>query len=101
MNNKENINGYKNKIKKFKEKQNLYVNFINQQRINEINNLQNWINENLKQKKEQLNLKQNEDKKWRNYHKKFNESFNDNIKVEKCAECNLFFNNRLQKFHKS
>lgn len=101
MNNKENINGYKNKIKKFKEKQNLYVNFINQQRINEINNLQNWINENLKQKKEQLNLKQNEDKKWRNYHKKFNESFNDNIKVEKCAECNLIFNNRLQKFHKS
>ena len=33
----------------------------------------NKIKKNIIKKNEQLNLKQNEDKKWRNYHKKFNE----------------------------
>ena len=91
----ENILGYQNKLKKFKERQIEYKSFINQQRINEINNMQNWIKENLKQKREQMDDKEKEDKKWKNYLKHYNESFYDNINIDKCAECNLISTNRL------
>ena len=49
------IHGYRERVRKFKERVNEYQSFINQQRINEMNNLQNWINESLKQKKEEMN----------------------------------------------
>ena len=91
----ETLRSYKDKVRKFKERQNEYKAFINQQRMNEMNNLQNWINESLKQKKEKINKKENEDERWKKYHKQFNESYNDNIHADKCAECNLIKTNGL------
>ena len=89
------MKGYQERLKIFKERQNEYKEFINQQRINEINNLQNWIKENKKQKKEQMRKEKNEDLRWKNYLKTYNDSFNENIHLDKCAECNLVYTNRL------
>ena len=89
------MKGYQERLKIFKERQSEYKEFINQQRINEINNLQNWIKENKKQKKEQKKKEKNEDLRWKNYLKTYNDSYNDNIHLDKCAECNLVYTNRL------
>jgi len=95
LNRNESIRSYNDRLKKFKERQNEYKALINQQRINEMNNLQNWINESLKQKREKLNKKENEDERWKKYHKQFNDYYQDNIHADKCAECNLIKTNRL------
>ena len=79
------IHGYRERVRKFKERVNEYQSFINQQRINEMNNLQNWINESLKQKKEEMNKKNND----------FNDFYEKNTHADKCAECNLVYTNRL------
>jgi len=42
------LTGYQNRIKFFKERQKEYKSFINQQRINGINKIKNWMNENKK-----------------------------------------------------
>lgn len=89
------LRGYQNRVKIFKERQKEYKSFINQQRINEINNIQNWINENKKIKNYQISKEKRDDLRWKNYLKKFNDSFTDNTKVDKCFECNLIYTNRL------
>ena len=89
------IKGYKDRQKIFTERQNEYKSFINQQRLNEMKNLQNWINENKKKKMEQTINKDKENSRWKKYHKQYNDSFDDNIYVDKCAECNLPYTNRL------
>ena len=89
------LRGYQNRVKIFKERQKEYKSFINQQRINEINNIQNWINENKKIKNYQISKEKRDDLRWKNYLKKFNDSFIDNTKVDKCFECNLIYTNRL------
>jgi hypothetical protein len=48
--------------------------------------LQNWINENKKQKQNKINKKNDEEKKWVDYNKEFNQSFYNNTYAEKCAE---------------
>ena len=85
------IHGYRARLRKFNERANEYQSFINRQRINEMNNLQNWINESLKQKKEEINKKNKEDQKWKKYNKEFNEFYDKNTLADKCAECNLVF----------
>jgi hypothetical protein len=92
---KDQQNGLDDKMKKFHRNQKEYNDFIKQQRLNEINSLQNWINESLKQKREKLNKKENEDERWKKYHKEFNDYYKDNIHADKCAECNLIKTNRL------
>ena len=82
------LTGGDNKHKKFLRNQQEYKDFIKQQRINEINSLQNWINENKKQKQNKINKKNDEEKKWVDYNKEFNQSFYNNTYAEKCAECN-------------
>ena len=93
------LRGYQNRVKIFKERQKEYKSFINQQRINEINNIQNWINENKKIKNYQISKEKRDDLRWKNYLKKFNDSFIDNTKVDKCFECNLIYKKRLYSFH--
>ena len=88
---KESIDGTNEKMRKFQKNQIDYKNFINQQRINEINSLQRWINENMKQKKKQKNEEMNEQKKWDNYNKEYNRTYLDNIYAEKCANCNTTY----------
>ena len=88
------MKGYQERLKIFTKRQNEYKEFINQQRINEINNLQNWIKENKKQKKEQKKREKNEDLRWKKYLKTYNESFNENIHLDKCGECNLIYTKR-------
>ena len=95
------IKGYQKRLSIFKERQKEYKSFINEQRKNEINNLQNWINENLKLKKERRNKKENEDMNWKKYMNNFNKSFNDNTKGDKCDECNLIFTGRLYPLNNS
>ena len=89
------LNGYQKRLKIFRERQKEYKSFINQQRINEINNIQNWINENKKIKNYQMNKEKRDDLRWKNYLKKYNESFTNNTKADKCYECNLIYTNRL------
>ena len=64
MKKKEKINGGEEQSKIFNRNQKYYKNFINQQRINEINSLQKWINENWRQKQKKNNKENNENKKW-------------------------------------
>ena len=92
---RDSLDGGDDKYKKFLKNQQDYKYFINQQRINEMNNLQNWINESLKQKNEEMNKKNNEDQRWKKYHKDFNDFYEQNTHVDKCAECNLIYTNRL------
>jgi hypothetical protein len=89
------LKGYQNRMKIFKEQQKEYKSFINQQRINEINNIQSWINENKKIKNYQMNKEKRDDLRWKNYLKKYNETFTENTKADKCYECNLIYTNRL------
>ena len=42
-----------------------------------------------------MNKEKRDDLRWKNYLKKFNESFTDNTKADKCYECNLIYTNRL------
>ena len=88
---KESIDGLNEKKRKFNKNQIDYKNFINQQRINEINSLQKWINENMKQKKKQKNEEMNEQKKWDNYNKEYIRTYCDNTYSEKCANCNATY----------
>ena len=88
---KESLDGADDKVKKFNRNQNDYKYFINQQRINEINSLQNWINENSKLKQEKIKKENNGDKKWVDYNKEFNRQFYDNTYAEKCANCNFAY----------
>ena len=88
---KERLDGADDKVKKFNRNQNDYKYFINQQRINEINSLQNWINENMKQKQKKIKKENNEDKKWVDYNKEFNRKYYDNTYAEKCANCNATY----------
>ena len=85
---KETIAGGDDKFKKYNENQKDYKYFINQQRINEINSLQKWINENMKQKQKKIDIENRDDKKWVDYNNKFNKSFNDKTYNEKCVDCN-------------
>ena len=85
----EKINGGEEQSKIFNRNQKDYKNFINQQRINEINSLQKWINENLRQKQKKNNKENNENKKLENYNKEFDKTFYDNTYAEKCANCKL------------
>ena len=85
------LKGYQNRMKIFKEQQKEYKSFINQQRINEINSLQRWLNENMKQKKKQKNEEMNEQKKWDNYNKEYIRTYCDNTYAEKCANCNATY----------
>ena len=94
-NRKEDIHIYQNRLRKLKERENEYKTFINQQRLNEINNLQNWIDENMKQKREQMNKKEKEDMRWKKYLKQMTDSFHDYSQADKCAECNIIYTNRL------
>ena len=84
------IVGGENKLKKFNENQKDYKKFINQQRINEINSLQKWINENLKQKKKKIDKENKEEKKWDDYNKGFIRAYDDITYEEKCV-LNLIF----------
>ena len=96
---KEIITGGDDKYKKFKENQKDYKYFINQQRINEINSLQKWINENMKQKQKKIDKENKEDKKWDDYNNKFNKFFYDKTNAEKCADCNASYPiNKLYEF---
>jgi hypothetical protein len=88
---KESIDGKNEKMRKFNKNQIDYKKFINQQRINEINSLQKWINENMNQKKKQKNEEMNEQKKWDNYNKEYIRTFYDNTYAEKCANCNATY----------
>ena len=94
-NRKEDIHIYQNRLRKLKERENEYKTFINQQRLNEINNLQNWIDENMKQKREQMNKKEKEDMRWKKYLKQMADSFHDYSPADKCAECNIIYTIRL------
>ena len=91
MKKKESIDGTNAKMRKFNMNQNDYKYFINQQRINEINSLQKWINENKKQKQNQINNENNEQKRWDNYNKEFDRTYYDNTYEEKCANCNATY----------
>jgi hypothetical protein len=88
---KESIDGLNEKMRKFNRNQIDYKKFINQQRINEINSLQKWLNENMKQKKKQKNDEMNEQKKWDNYNKEYIRTYHDNTYAEKCANCNATY----------
>ena len=88
---KETIAGGGDKFKKYNENQKDYKYFINQERINEINSLQKWINENMKLKKKRIDKENNEDKKWEDYNNKFNKSFYDKTFNEKCGDCNVAY----------
>ena len=88
---KDSIDGANERMRKFNRNQIDYKNFINQQRINEINSLQRWINENMKQKKKQKNNEMNEQKKWDNYNKEYIRTYYDNTYAEKCANCNATY----------
>ena len=88
---KESIDGLNEKMRKFNRNQIDYKKFINQQRINEINSLQRWLNENMKQKKKQKNEEMNEQKKWDNYNKEYIRTYCDNTYAEKCANCNATY----------
>lgn len=88
---KENLAGGGDKFKKYNENQKDYKCFINQQRINEINSLQKWINENMKQKQKKIDKKNIEDKQWDDYNNKFNKSFFDKTNAEKCVDCNAAY----------
>jgi hypothetical protein len=88
---KESIDGKNEKMRKFNKNQIDYKKFINQQRINEINSLQKWLNENMNQKKKQKNDEMNEQKKWDNYNKEYIRTFYDNTYAEKCANCNATY----------
>ena len=91
MKKNEKINGGEEQSKIFNRNQKDYKNFINQQRINEINSLQKWINENWRQKQKKNNKENNENKKWENYNKEFDKTFYDNTYAEKCANCNATY----------
>ena len=88
---KETIAGGDDKYKKFNENQKDYKYFINQQRINEINSLQKWINENMKQKQKKINKENKQDKKWEDYNNKFNKCFYEKTYNEKCVDCNTSY----------
>ncbi len=88
---KEKIAGLANKSKKFNQNQIDYNKFINQQRINELNSLQNWLNENIKQKQKKINKENKEEKKWDDYNKVFIKTYDDNPYAEKCGNCNVAY----------
>ena len=88
---KEENEGRDDKYKIFNKNQRDYKYFINQQRINEINSLQKWINENMKQKQKKFIKEKNEDKKWDDYNREFNKSFNERTYAEKCENCNSMY----------
>ena len=97
---KEENEGRDDKYKIFNKNQRDYKYFINQQRINEINSLQKWINENMKQKQKKFIKEKNEDKKWDDYNREFNKSFNERTYAEKCENCNSMYPiNKLYEFH--
>ena len=75
-------------MKKFHRNQKEYYDFIKQQRMNEINSLQNWINENKRQRQKKLNDEYNDNKKWDEYNKEYNKQFYDNTYADKCSDCN-------------
>ena len=56
--------------------------------MNEINSLQNWINENKRQRQKKLNDEYNDNKKWDEYNKEYNKKFYDNTYIDKCSDCN-------------
>ena len=89
--NNENLNGTKEKMKKINRNQDIYKKFMDQQRINEKNCLQHWLNENMRQKQIKNNEENNESQKWKNYNNKYIKSFNDNTYTEKCANCNAAY----------
>ena len=80
--------GRDGKFKIFNENQKDYKYFVNQQRINEINSLQKWINENMKQKQKQIEKENNHLKRWVDYNKEFNKTFDENTYAIKCSDCN-------------
>jgi hypothetical protein len=85
---KDQQNGLDDKMKKFHRNQKEYNDFIKQQRLNEINSLQNWINENKRQRQKKLNDEYNDNKKWDEYNKEYNKKFYDNTYIDKCSDCN-------------
>lgn len=85
---KDQQNGLDDKMKKFHRNQKEYNDFIRQQRMNEINSLQNWINENKRQRQKKLNDEYNDNKKWDEYNKEYNKKFYDNTYIDKCSDCN-------------
>ena len=89
--NNENINGTKEKMKQFVRNQNEYKKFMNQQKINEINCLQHWLNENKRQKKIKNKEENNESQKWKHYNNNYIKKFYDNTYTEKCANCNAAY----------
>ena len=89
--NNENVNGIKEKMEKYNRNQNEYKKFMNQQKINEINCLQHWLNENMRQKQIKNNEENNESQKWKNYNNNYNKTFYDNTYTEKCANCNAAY----------
>ena len=77
--------------KKFQKNQIDYQNFIHQQKVNEINSIQKWINENIRQQNRKMNKEFNDNKKWDQYNKEFERKFYKNTHPEKCAECNSIY----------
>ena len=88
---RDNQNAQEDRNKQFNRNQIEYNNIIKQQKISEINSLQNWLNENTKQKQKKLNDDYNDAKKWDEYNKEFNRKFYENTYAEKCAECNAMY----------
>ena len=88
---KDNQNGYSHRTKMFNKNQKDYLNFINQQKTNEINSLQYWINENVRQKQKKINCENNDTRKWDAYNKAYLRKYNDNTYAEKCTECNSIY----------
>ena len=85
---KDSLIGAGEKKRKFNTNQNNYKYFINQQRLKEINSLQNWLNENMRQKQKKMDMENKENKKWDEYNKEYNRTFDNNTYAEKCADCN-------------
>ena len=88
---RDNQNAQEDRNKQFKRNQKEYNDFIKQQKMNEINSIQNWLNENTKQKQKKLNDDYNDAKKWDEYNKEFNRKFYENTYAEKCVECNAMY----------
>ena len=84
-------NAQEDRNRQFNRNQIEYNNFIKQQKINEINSLQNWLNENMRQRQEKLNDDYNDVKKWDEYNKEFNMKYDDITCAKKCAECNATY----------
>ena len=88
---KDKMVGASDKFNEYKKNQTNYRYFLYSQKLNEINNLQNWIDENKRQNEKKLNFENKERKNWREYNNKYVKTYFDNTHAEQCVDCNMIY----------